>query len=166
MGVRCKSDYIGRSKHNDYGIITDMEQTPHSPGRSPELPAVSPQPSGEFAQAGATPEVQIGSRIEQGEQREGATPVATDNAVLSPQLPTPVVAIPSDDATVTPQADDDLPSVAGDDDLIEKEWVAKTKKVLAETKDDPYRREQEVGRIQYDYILKRYGRELGSSGDR
>lgn len=56
--------------------------------------------------------------------------------------------------------------MAGDDDLIEKEWVAKTKKVLAETKDDPYRREQEVGRIQYDYILKRYGRELGSSGDR
>jgi len=58
---------------------------------------------------------------------------------------------------------DDLPVVANDDDLIEKEWVEKAKKIIVETKDDPYRREQEVGRLQADYLYKRYGRKLGAS---
>jgi hypothetical protein len=52
--------------------------------------------------------------------------------------------------------------VANDDDLIEKEWVDKAKKIIVETKDDPYRREQEVGRLQADYLYKRYGRKLGA----
>jgi Txe/YoeB family toxin of Txe-Axe toxin-antitoxin module len=59
-------------------------------------------------------------------------------------------------------ASDDLPMVANDDDLIEKEWVDKAKKIIVETKDDPYRREQEVGRLQADYLYKRYGRQLGA----
>ena len=80
-------------------------------------------------------------------------------------MPAPVAAPPqpvstSDDVV---QASVILPTVANDDDLIEKEWVDKAKKVLAATKDDPYRREQEVNRLQADYLLKRYGRELGST---
>ena len=58
-------------------------------------------------------------------------------------------------------SDDDLPVIANDDDLIEKEWVDKAKKIIAETKDDPYKREQEVNRLQADYLRKRYGKELG-----
>jgi hypothetical protein len=61
------------------------------------------------------------------------------------------------------QVTDDLPLAANDDDLIEREWVDKAKKIIVETKDDPYRREQEVGRLQADYLRKRYGRELGAS---
>ena len=55
------------------------------------------------------------------------------------------------------------PSVADDVDLIEKEWVDKAKKIITETRDDPYRREQEVSRLQADYLRKRYGKELGVS---
>ncbi len=58
---------------------------------------------------------------------------------------------------------DDLPALAGDDDLIEKEWVDKAKKIILDTRDDPYKREQEVNRLQADYLRKRYGRELGSA---
>jgi len=87
-------------------------------------------------------------------------PVASSSAVL----PTPVV-IPatqtSDDVTAT--GSDDNPSVAADEDLIEKEWVDKAKKVIAETRDDPHKREQAVGKLQADYLKKRYGKELGSS---
>lgn len=72
-------------------------------------------------------------------------------------LPSPVQSQPS---VVTPLADD-TPSVAGDDDLIEKEWVDKAKKIIAETKDDPYRREREVGRLQADYLQKRYNKTIG-----
>jgi hypothetical protein len=60
-------------------------------------------------------------------------------------------------------AADDNPIAANDDDLIEKEWVDKAKKIILQTKDDPYRREQEVSKLQADYLRKRYGKELGVS---
>ncbi len=57
----------------------------------------------------------------------------------------------------------DAPLVANDDDLIEKEWVDKAKKIITETRDDPHRREREVGKLQVDYLKKRYGKDLGAS---
>ncbi len=75
-------------------------------------------------------------------------------------LPPSVVALPtvsqSDDTTVGP-------TIANDDDVIEKEWVDKAKKIIADTQNDPYRREQEVNKLQIDYLRKRYGKELGIS---
>ncbi len=53
---------------------------------------------------------------------------------------------------------DDNPVVAADEDLIEKEWVEKAKKVIAETKHDPYLQEQAVSRLQADYLQKRYNK--------
>lgn len=83
---------------------------------------------------------------------------ASQAAVLpSVQPPVPVA---TDDSNTAGKA---LPLVAADDDLIEKEWVEKAKAVIAETKDDPYRREEEVSKLQVDYLRKRYGKELGSS---
>lgn len=93
-------------------------------------------------------------------QREVAPPVALPS--VTPVLPAPVAPIlppATDDAVVVT----DTPLVANDDDLIEKEWVDKAKKIIVETKDDPYRREREVGKLQTDYLLKRYGKELGAS---
>lgn len=73
-------------------------------------------------------------------------------------LPTPVLSpsIVADNTTIIGN-----PLVANDDDLIEKEWVDKAKKIVAETHDDPYRRDAEVNKLQIDYIKKRFGRELG-----
>ena len=77
----------------------------------------------------------------------------------SAPVPIQPVALPA----VQQQADDSVgPTVANDDDLIEKEWVDKAKKIIAETQDDPYRREQEVNKLQIDYLRKRYGKELGA----
>lgn len=111
------------------------------------------------------PTVEVGAErdAERLEQRSEAAPQA---AVVTPILPPPVLPAPppvqiSDDAT--DQTVSDTPLVANDDDLIEKEWVDKAKKIVVQTKDDPYRREQEVGRLQADYLLKRYGKELGAS---
>jgi hypothetical protein len=116
----------------------------------------------ERAPAPSTPEVQS-EQQERFEQRGEVT----QQMPAQPILPPPVFTAPSvPQPTATPQqltANDDLPLVANDDDLIEKEWVDKAKKIIVETKDDPYRREQEVGRLQADYLRKRYGRELGAS---
>lgn len=139
-----------------------MEQTPSLPGHSPELPSVSLPSEKEAKGAFSNPENAPDGLFEHQEQRSGAVPAAEQASVpYNPVVITPTVAQPVDDPSVT-QATVSSPTVANDDDLIEKEWVDKAKKVLAETRDDPYRREQEVSRLQADYLMKRYGRELGS----
>ena len=108
------------------------------------------------------PEIQDGHQ-ERFEQRSETT---TPQSSVQPILPPPVLVaptLPQPTVAQTLTSNDDLPLVANDDDLIEKEWVDKAKKIIVETKDDPYKREQEVGRLQADYLHKRYGRELGAS---
>lgn len=73
------------------------------------------------------------------------TPIADDSAV-------------TDDTTLT-----STPVVAADDDLIEKEWVDRAKKIISDTRDDPHQQENAVTALQRDYQKKRYGRELGDA---
>ncbi len=138
---------------------------------NPELPApqVTPEQgpahqvqSNEYGQVLQSPE-RSGERSPEREQYmqnndRQSVPVAPP---IVPVVPVPqVVPAPSTRPVVQ---DDDLPTLANDDDLIEKEWVDKAKKIIAETKDDPYKREQEVNRLQVDYLKKRYGKELGAA---
>jgi hypothetical protein len=108
------------------------------------------------------PENAIERAPERVEQRSEATPAAVN---AQPVLPAPVVlpepVTPVADDTNTQASDNGMPLVAHDDDLIEKEWVDKAKKIIVQTKDDPYAREREVGKLQADYLRKRYGKELG-----
>lgn len=138
----------------------------------PKLPAPNPNFERAPTEHGSTleslplpPNPEIGfDRGEKPKEQQGeATPVAVNAA---PVLPTPVVA----PAVPTPITDDApagsapaAPLTANDDDLIEKEWVESAKKIIAETKDDPHRREREVGKLQADYLKKRYGKELGAT---
>ena len=111
-----------------------------------------------------SPEVGAEQYQERFEQRAETTAPVQAQPILPPPVviavPQPSAVGPVDDHTA---AGNGLPLVANDDDLIEKEWVDQAKKIIVETKDDPYRREQEVGKLQADYLRKRYGRELGAS---
>ena len=103
------------------------------------------------------------TRLERAVER----PAIQETEALPPVLPVVPVAVPTvqDDAqssTINVQSSN--PVAAADEDLIEKEWVDKAKKIIEETKEDPYRRELEIGKLQRDYIRKRYGREIGEAG--
>ncbi|MNQ14056.1 hypothetical protein D3C85_269940 [compost metagenome] len=125
----------------------------------------APVPTGQTVERAPlpyTPETGIESGAE---RREAAAESAARQADGTPVLPTPVLPTtvpqaPVSDATV---AQDDTPLVAADEDLIEKEWVDKAKKIILETRDDPYAREAAVTQLQADYLRKRYGKELGSA---
>ncbi|MFZ2836043.1 MAG: hypothetical protein WAZ21_01860 [Candidatus Saccharimonadales bacterium] len=125
----------------------------------------APVPTGQTVERAPlpyTPETGIESGAE---RRESAAESAARQADGTPVLPTPVLPTtvpqaPVSDATV---AQDDTPLVAADEDLIEKEWVDKAKKIILETRDDPYAREAAVTQLQADYLRKRYGKELGSA---
>ena len=96
------------------------------------------------------------------------TSAAEAAGITAPQvvLPQPVGAhtLTNPDSQTVP-SDDNATLIANDDDIIEKEWVDKAKKIIAETKDDPYRREVEISKLQIEYIRKRYGREIGKVED-
>lgn len=144
------------NSENSHAIITDME--PKSPGQFEQAPVGQ-----EYQPVAPTPEQPIpgGERI--GErprvERESSVPQAIPVPMQpSVQLPTPVA--PDNTTTGNHSASDDI-AIAADEDLIEKEWVDKAKQVIAQTRDDPYRQEREVSKLQADYLMKRYGKTLG-----
>lgn len=134
---------------------------------NPELPTPNIRPEsqpvpdhGEFHTPGVE---RVGEASHENEQsvQKGEMPQAPPQLMPMPPTPAPVpVPVP-----VTPVDDSPAtgPTLAADDDLIEKEWVDKAKKIILETKDDPYKREREVSKLQADYLRKRYGKELGVS---
>ncbi len=81
-----------------------------------------------------------------------------DPVVALPPTPPPAPVL-----TPAQPADDQIsgvstPAAAGDDDLIEKEWVEKAKQIVAKTRDDPHAQDEAIGRLQADYLKKRYGK--------
>jgi hypothetical protein len=140
-----------------------MEPKLPSPNMGPEVPSVNYGQNSEHTPA--FPSQAAFERAPERVEQHGESALAA--AAAAPILPPPVMPAPASsivpDATSVGVSDDDLPIVANDDDLIEKEWVDKAKKIIIQTKDDPYRREQEVNKLQADYLQKRYGRELGAS---
>lgn len=135
---------------------TPQEHFNHMPGASEAYQQQGGTELGDTNKRETRPEISRPAPIE----AEPIAPVAV--------VPMPLVsASPAVDDAATTQASTSTsgPSVAADDDLIEREWVDKAKKIIEETKDNPYKREQEIGKLQRDYIKKRYGRDIGESGD-
>lgn len=139
-----------------------MEPQLPKPQFSPETSRHEPtQRNGEIFVPSRAPEVVL--PVEQGkETREVvADGPKGDPAAATPFSPPPLPVIdpPSDTSTAVGQADDDAtPVVAADDDLIEKEWVEKAKQVVASTRDDPHAQDLAVGKLQAEYLKKRYGK--------
>lgn len=139
-----------------------MEPKQPSPNFGPELPQVNYGLRPEQAPAESRPE--YSPEREGVLERQGSVqPSAAPAQILPPPVAVPIPPVTTTDDSVAAVPADDVPLIANDDDLIEKEWVDKAKKIITQTKDDPYRREQEVSKLQADYLQKRYGRELGAS---
>jgi hypothetical protein len=132
-----------------------------SPQSTPEQTPANYEHSQEFGQNLPNPE-KVGERSPEREQNMRSidrAPAFPQPPVITPlQQPQAVQSLQQ----AQPATNVTNPAIAGDDDLIEKEWVDKAKKIILETKDDPYKREQEVNRLQADYLFKRYGKELGT----
>jgi len=84
------------------------------------------------------------------------TPVADDNQI-NPVTQAQVAPV----TTVDPAN----PVTADDVDVVEKEWVDRARQIVEQTKNDPYRQEEEVEKLQIDYMKKRYGRDIKAGSD-
>jgi len=125
----------------------------------PEQQPVDVSQNGERIPVLPTPEGGIETGLERAEQTAEASAAVADATFQGASLPPPLPTTPT--ATTVPL--DDNPAVAGDEDVIEKEWVDKAKKIILETKDDPFERTNRVNELQRDYLKKRYNKDLGAS---
>lgn len=126
---------------------------------SPEQPGINSGPILEHDHILLTPEHSDKFSAERYEQIAEKSAISSDVG-LTTVLPTPVMnqVVVAQNTTM-----DSMPTVTKDDNIIEKEIVAKAKKIVAETQNDPYRREEEVTELQKGYLKDRYGRELGAT---
>ena len=74
------------------------------------------------------------------------------------QQPVPQVILPTVQEPLTNIPPSAVPATARDIDLMEDEWVKDWKKMVVETKGDPYAREVRFKEMQMDYLKKRYNR--------
>jgi hypothetical protein len=143
-----------------------MEPNLPSPSPSPEMggyqrrevppitPERAPQPANVEAQPNSTERKEV-------QQHAPSEPIVVPAVPAQPFLPTPgpaPIAQPVQQTTGNPL-------VAGDDDLIEKEWVDKAKSIIQQTRSDPYTQEKEVSKLQADYMKKRYGKDVKLAND-
>ncbi len=96
------------------------------------------------------------------QERSFETPSAPGSPTIQPVLAVQPTSPPANPAPqvvsqVSPVAD---PMMADDVDVIEKEWVDKAKHIVNSTKTDPYQQEQEVSKLQADYLQKRYNKTI------
>jgi hypothetical protein len=108
-----------------------------------------------------TPETAVDGGAEAYERKSEADAIRADIG-LTTVLPTPTIGATTDN-TPDDTSLSNNPAVANDDDLIEKEWVDKAKKIVAETRDNPHLQDEKVNKLQADYLKKRFGRELGAT---
>ena len=132
-----------------------MEPKLPTPHGSPEMgpPVVNPElPVKQGAEVQGAPEKnEVPEQKSVGNDSSAPAYFVPPTVVIPPIMPNPF-------AQNTPVPLSDTPAVAADEDVIEKEWVEKAKKVIAETKHDPFLQERAVSRLQADYIQKRYGK--------
>jgi len=114
-------------------------------------------PNVEHVPQQSVPERGIETVQERHEQVSENAAIAADSGMPS-ILPAPVIV--DENTTRSSSVTVDGPAIAADEDLIEKEWVERAKKVIADTQNDPHGREQAVNQLQKDYRTKRYGGEL------
>jgi len=126
------------------------------PSQPESHPSSRPQPQGEL---GIPLSHEVSSSVPEraGEMRPITQPISPAPAVVSQSAP--VVAQPSA-GTTTPTTDPATPLVADDVDVIEKEWVDKAKKIVGSTREDPHSQEQQVSKLQADYLMKRYNKQI------
>ena len=137
-----------------------MPNSPEAGAYNPQVLPPRPEAFLQSAQVEARPERPAPQEVQPAGTSQGTPMLPAPSA----QKPTAVSA-----AMVPPlrplTSADENPSVASDEEVIEKEWVDKAKKIITQTKDDPYKQEKEVSKLQADYLKKRYGKDIKITND-
>lgn len=119
-------------------------------GREP-LPAAADS-------AGSQPEKAAPAAPERAPSSAAAGAAAAQSPILLPAAPaTPA---PTTQSAVNTTSKSASGGLIKDDDLIEKEWVDRAKRIVAQTRDDPHRQSEELTGVKADYMKQQYGKTI------
>ena len=107
---------------------------------------------------------EVGAHPEQN-YASSSTPAPTSTAAQDAPMGLPTNVAPITTAATATLAIPTTAIKAEDIDLIEKEWVAKAKSIVAQTHGDPYVQNKEINKIKAEYIKKRYNKDIKQSSD-
>lgn len=133
-----------------------MLPTPASPEFAPSSQPETARPVDARPSTEPTQEV-----IASGPERLSSANQAVAQAVVAVPA-SPVVPV----LTQTPQPHTSTISAPTDDTpVIEKEWVAMAKEIIARTRQDPRQQSTELNTVKTNYVRKRFGKEIRLTDD-
>jgi hypothetical protein len=142
-------------------ILSSLEKAyqdgEQSPGETQEAntPVINP---GDLLRAGSVGvEAGLNNFELTKDDNSGQSSAATDDDAMNDAVPVAPL-VPT--AKVGSVAVAQTPAVAADKDEIEQQWVTKAKKIVEQTKSDPYLQERAVSRLQADYMKKRFNKDI------
>ncbi|MDR1196670.1 MAG: hypothetical protein LBL08_00085 [Candidatus Nomurabacteria bacterium] len=136
---------------------TPTNSSPESPPAS--VPENLNQVGGGIEAPVASPEAAKAAEQLAANQQGGAPLPVVAQPVATPVVPEPA------DQTQAATVIATTPQTAADGDKIEVEWIDKVKHVISSTSDDPYSQQKHISQLMANYVLKRYGRKIGGSGE-
>ena len=126
---------------------------------SPNLePGLQPEALDDIEQ---TPE-RLPAAAESSPSKQPSSPIIADPQQIAADTPQPVVPAADDDQTTTLKTDFKDTSHG---DKIEKHWIDSAKKIIAQTKDDPYKQKNEMSKFKADYIKQRFEKVIKAEPD-
>jgi hypothetical protein len=126
---------------------------------------ITPEISASFRQ-GVENAFSIENQEVKGSNSESEGKSAEINSIVSEintvtAIPAPIV----DDSVVVTDTTNLADIATSDDGVIEREWVDRAKKIINETKSNPYKQEEEVKQLQNDYLREKFGRGLDAKSE-
>ncbi len=95
--------------------------------------------------------------------QEVSLPNVSTQPVTTSQPASAVLPVAGSTASTQSKLSTDSPEIAEDVDLIEKEWVAKAKAIVARTAQDPNLQSKELSKYKADYLKTRFNKDLKAS---
>lgn len=130
---------------------------PHNLNLPPPMPEGGPEPAPSLPEQAGRPR----------QETAPVTPERAPQATIVPPVAATPVALPRQQQQGSAVMDDvdrttdvAVPALARNNDLIEKEWVARAKEIIEKTKDDPRLQSRDLTVFRADYMYKHYGRTL------
>jgi hypothetical protein len=95
-------------------------------------------------------------------ERASAPPAATPSPfqVAAPAQPAPAAPVAQTTNDVSSTSKSGKKKLIKDDDLIEKEWVDKAKRIVDQTRQDPHQQSEQLTMVKADYMKKEYNKTI------
>jgi hypothetical protein len=131
----------------------DNKPTPPSEASSAERPSGINPEGLQASSPDLAPQAEAAPAATPADNSGGAAAVGVPPTLSADDVAAALSAVPG----AAPVSPTQTPSVAGDVDVIEPEWVDKVEEVVQAHQGDPYGEEEAVEDVQRDYLKKRYG---------